>query len=241
MGTKGKSKGTTEPTGAVKRRATRTARRLTNLAMPGFPPLDRLKARGAKFSAHVEKKLDAVPPERRQQPPATIALPAALQYVLLGEGAEVAELREMFENLLVSSMDRDTAADAHPAFVSMISQLTPDEARILKSIDRADYALINVYEVGSEGTRLHGFRTRLGIGTGIDEARQHQYVSNLVRLGILHFNNNRPASRPDEYKSLNEAIKAEFKDRAVTPSKEAIEVTPLGRQFLDTCVHARAR
>lgn len=124
MGTKGKSKGTTEPTGAVKRRATRTARRLTNLAMPGFPPLDRLKARGAKFSAHVEKKLDAVPPERRQQPPATIALPAALQYVLLGEGAEVAELREMFENLLVSSMDRDTAADAHPAFVSMISQLT---------------------------------------------------------------------------------------------------------------------
>jgi hypothetical protein len=90
-----------------------------------------------------------VPPERQQAPPATLATlatPAALQYARLGDGDEVADLCEMFENLLVSSMDSAMAVNAHPAFVSMISQLTPDEARILKSIDRDDYALIQVFK-----------------------------------------------------------------------------------------------
>lgn len=68
----------------------------------------------------------------------------------------------MFENLLVTSMDRDTASGAHPAFVSMIPQLTPDEAWILKSIDRTDYTLATV-RAGRAGDRERlGFERRWG-------------------------------------------------------------------------------
>ncbi len=42
----------------------------------------------------------------------------------------MAELQEMFENLLVSSMDSQTATDAHPAFVSIISQLEANIAKL---------------------------------------------------------------------------------------------------------------
>jgi len=46
--------------------------------------------------------------------PPNIAALTAFHYVLLGEGEQVNVLREMFENLLVASMDRETATNAHP-------------------------------------------------------------------------------------------------------------------------------
>ena len=45
-------------------------------------------------------------------------------------GAEK-HLREIFANLLTTSMDARTVATAHPAFVEMAKQLSPDEARML--------------------------------------------------------------------------------------------------------------
>ena len=42
------------------------------------------------------------------------------------------ELREMYINLLATSMNRETAEKAHPAFAEIIRQLSPDEARIIQ-------------------------------------------------------------------------------------------------------------
>jgi hypothetical protein len=103
-----------EPSVELQRRASGAAQRAADLATAGFPSFDALQARTGKYFARVEKKLDAVPAERQQPPPPTIAAPAAFQYALLGESDEVAELREMFENLLAASVDRETASNAHP-------------------------------------------------------------------------------------------------------------------------------
>lgn len=232
MGSNDKTKDAKEATQALRLRATTMAQRLENAAALGGPALE-------KLSARVYGKLKGVPENRIVQPPANIEAPTALHYMLLGDGDEVAELREMFENLLASSMDRETAASAHPAFVSMISQLTPDEARILKSIDRDDYAFVNVYELDPGGSRRTlDSRTLLGIGIGIDKARQQQYISNLDRLGILRFST-RSSSDIDGHKRLVAAIEAEFSSRHVSSSNDSIGLTPLGRQFLNTCVRAR--
>lgn len=190
-----------------------------------------------RLSAAIERKLSGIAPDRLLPPPATIAAPAAWQYALLGDGDEVAALREMFENLLVASMDRDTASSAHPAFVSMISQLTPDEARILKSIDRDEYALIDMY--GEDQSWL-GFRTRLGIGAGIDETKQQLYLWNLDRLGIISISE-AGAADSDERDALLAAIEAEFPGHGALSTEGSIVLTPLSRQFLDTCVRVRRR
>jgi len=230
----GEPMGTT--TTALGEHATSISQRLRSVAAGAQPALDRL-------DAIVRERLRGIPPERRRPAPSTIAVPAALQYAILGDGGDVAELREMFENLLVAAMDRDTAANAHPAFVTMISQLMPDEARILKSIDRRRYAALNLFEATPEGATmtesLIGFRSLLGADTGIDESRQNQYLSNLSRLSILRFDWGDSLHPNGERKELERRVNAEFPTRSVSVYTGTISITVLGWQFLDTCVRSR--
>jgi hypothetical protein len=241
--TGGKGEGTTETTGETKRHALAITRRLARFAVAGFPPLEQLKARGAKFFARVEKKLDAVPPEQRQPPPATIALPAALQYVLLGEGVEVADLREMFENLLVTSMDRDTAASAHPAFISMISQLTPDEARILKSINRTVVATqphqfgfferldADSEKVGGEyiSTQFERFCTDAGV---THPSLSGSYLDNLLRLKLLKEDiSTEGRFHPEDWNDYGEISAS-----VTTMTTRLIQSSEFGERFLKACV-----
>ena len=75
----------------------------------------------------VADRLKDVPPEDIITPKPNIAGPAieALRYT----GHEES-LSDMYANLLASAMDKSTADGAHPAFVEIIKQLTPDEAKI---------------------------------------------------------------------------------------------------------------
>jgi hypothetical protein len=77
----------------------------------------------------IEQKLSDVPEERRIEPPLLIAGPA-IQAVRFASNEP--ELRDMFANLLARSMDADTAGLVHPAYVEVIKQLAPAEARMLR-------------------------------------------------------------------------------------------------------------
>jgi len=144
----------------------------------------------------------------------------------------------MFENLLASSMDRDTAAGTHPAFVSMISQLTPDEARILKSIDQEEYAIVHVRQHSDR--RVIDSRTRLGSGRGIDETRLAEYLQNLMRLGLISTSSDRSRDI-DGHNALVESLAVEYPGRNAFTDGGSIRVTPLGERFLDVCVRPRIR
>ena len=65
------------------------------------------------------------------EPEPYVAVPA-LQQLSYSLDSEV--LRELYANLLVSSMNIDTKEMVHPSFVDIIRQLLPDEARLLKTI-----------------------------------------------------------------------------------------------------------
>jgi hypothetical protein len=204
--------------------------------------VDTMKEKLERFGERVAGKLEKVPPDRLLPAPATIAGPAALHYALLGDGDDVAELREMFENLLATSMDRETASDVHPAFVQMLSQLTPDEAWLLKSITKSDHAALFVQDFRGafgDGTP-RGLWTLLGRGIGIDESRLPQYLSNLDRLGILAIDRLRTSLEDhDAYDKIEALVAAEL--RAAEPARQlslsaaSIHVTALGEQFLATC------
>jgi len=192
------------------------------------------------LAASLKRKLEGVPEDRLLPAPATIAAPATLQYLLLGDGDDAAELRKMFENLLVASMDRQTATDAHPAFVSMISQLTQDEAWILKSIDRDEYPYM---ELNGRG----GIRTLLGAGISIHQARLSVYITNLARMGLLAFHDGFADTYENAPPELATLIEREFPDEKSRRTQLrggsllTMHITPLGHQFLDTCVRTRGR
>jgi hypothetical protein len=209
-----------------------TLGRLVRLALS---PIDLLAQGGERLMSAVERKLNGVPENRLLPPPATIAAPAALHYALLGDGEDTSQLREMFENLLVSSMDTNTADTAHPAFVSIISQLTHDEAWILKSIDRDAYPYME----------LNGRRriiSLLGMNIGIRESLLSVYISNLSRLGLIAFHDGVAGlyeNASPEFMALAEREFPDEQSRIMQLRGESLltmQITALGKQFIASCV-----
>ena len=86
------------------------------------------------ISEAVGKRLKDVPEERIVTPSALVAGPALEALRFTGEAQE---LREFYANLLATSMDADTTRNAHPSFVEVIRQMTPDEARIGRFLSNA--------------------------------------------------------------------------------------------------------
>lgn len=84
-----------------------------------------------KFAGFLKRSISNVSEEERIPPPKQILGP-----VLEGIKYEEEEgiLWEMFSNLLSNSMDKRGAKLAHPAFPSLIKQLAPDEAKLLRTI-----------------------------------------------------------------------------------------------------------
>jgi len=134
----------------------------------------------------VGPKVERIPEQHRAEPSPTVAGPAieAMRFA----GSEP-ELRELFANLLAASMDARTAATAHPAFVEIIKQLTPDEARILKYLSERlpdAHPIVDLREVRGEGfVTLMGNYSHIGKAAGVknDEVTPVS-LENLCRLGL---------------------------------------------------------
>jgi hypothetical protein len=145
----------------------------------------------SKFDGHVE----VGSADRLLPAPPNIAALTVFHYVLLGESEQVNVLREMFENLLVASMDRKTATNAHRI---RHDDLPTDARRGLDpEVDRPpSVRCVQPVRPEPEGYVLTqsspGFRTLLGIDLGIKQPRLQQCISNLERIGILA----RPARHP---------------------------------------------
>lgn len=192
--------------------------------------------------SRVAARASGIPPERLRSPPAHVAGPALLQLALIDETAD--ELREMFENLLLRSMDSATASTVHPAFSSMISQLTQNDAWILKSLDVEDHAAFEGVS-STEGERVMGMMTLLGFEVVPDDEARAESISNLIRLGIMHVTDE-TIYLHQELERLSRYVDRKATERAgervprfdTVATGRALQVTALGKRFLQTCVHA---
>jgi len=194
----------------------------------------------------VAAKLENVPPEDVQQPKPHVAVPAieALRYT----GAE-SDLAELYANLLATSMDRATAYRAHPGFVDMIKNMSPDEARIMKFLATSgSQPLINIKVIQKEGGGFQILHRHLSL-IGLKASCEHvplaaTYLDNLVRLGLVEVPAMRRIKSDDPYKEIEEfpqvkqILEALGKAETHTVEVEKIkfELTDLGRQFIRSCV-----
>jgi hypothetical protein len=71
-----------------------------------------------------------VPPERQVEAPASIAGPVLMNLRFIEDDNP---LRALYLNLLARAIDKDRQKEAHPAFVKIIEQLSPDEAQFFDS------------------------------------------------------------------------------------------------------------
>jgi hypothetical protein len=196
--------------------------------------------------SRVSDKLKDVPPDRIQTPDPHVAGPTleALRY-----SGHHDELSEMFANLLATSMDRETAVNAHPSFVDIIKELTPDEAKILTVLARKDSVpIVNIKLILTNGGGY--FVTHRNVTTlGVDAGCQHplltsNYLGNLDRLGLIDIPFGVRIKDDKAYEVIleNPQVKAiiEGKSHEGTTKCEAekrkVEVTDYGKQFIRACV-----
>ncbi|MEI7534930.1 MAG: DUF4393 domain-containing protein [Verrucomicrobiae bacterium] len=197
----------------------------------------------------VAKRLEKIPNEKIITPPAQIAGPAleALKYT----GHEET-LREMYGKLLATAMNADQVASAHPGFVEIIKQLSPDEARICKLFKDSDAFPTIDLNLKGEGKDDGSYKLILPhyALVGFDAGCVHphfiqRYLDNLARLGIVEI----PAtgfvtiSNKEAYKPLENApqilqIKERFSKQGnkVEVAYGIVRRTPFGIAFIEACI-----
>lgn len=199
------------------------------------------------------EKAQAIPEEHLVEPPAYVAVPTIQQ---LAYSYDSEDLREMYANLLVSSMDDRTSEYVHPSFVQILKEMSPDEARLISSIAR-DMAedpelvipLIDLRVVPT-GPMLP-FRWRdlvRGYNVYCEGVCEHPdqslvYLGNLERLGVIESSDSYPedlASKFDDLESRGPIARAKVEASLPEGWKFDVRhwtyrVTNYGRNFIKTC------
>ena len=197
----------------------------------------------------LEEKLEKVPEEEIQTPNPSVAGPAIEALRFTGHDED---LRELFANLIATAMDKNTAIEAHPAFVDILKNLSPDEAKILRFLAlRSDVVTVDIKlnHKGGGYSVLHRHVTTLATDAGCEHPqRTTHYTDNLVRLGLIEIPYNRRKSGEDPYQRiLNDPLVQQLKDKydkidgvSISFNYMFFSVTDLGKQFIQACVIDKA-
>ena len=199
----------------------------------------------------VAEKLRNVPIENIATPEPHVVVPAL---IALSYTAHQENLRELYANLLATSLDSRTCELAHPAFVDIIKNLSPDEARIMRlASTKAMFPVIEVRNVHTTtnhfSTIFHNFSS-VGKEAGCDHpAMTPAYLNNLCRLGLLDLPGQGSfgmptLTAPNTYEPLenDEEIIAQKKQvesvegHQIQFRRGMVLVTSFGRQFCQACV-----
>ncbi|EMX2781980.1 DUF4393 domain-containing protein [Klebsiella variicola] len=196
----------------------------------------------------VAEKLKGVSPEKIITPPPNVAGPAieALRYTGYEES-----LSEMYATLLATAMNKDTVQKAHPAFVDIIKQLTPDEAKIVRDFAASTNTnpLISIRASQPNEDISKGFQVVLRNFSQIGQRAGCEfidlvpaYLDNLVRMGLCGIPSDQVYIDSELYDPLinhpeviSKIEEMEKNNREASILKGIVSITDFGRQFALAC------
>lgn len=189
----------------------------------------------------VQEKLEQnkVAPDDVQVPDPDIAVPSI-------EALRYSKLKEEFANLLATSMDKKSAADAHPSFVELLKQITPDEAKILTAFESPIEGIpfITYRLENPEGgfNDVPSFVSKLTKAANVERSENIvSYIDNLQRLRLIHIPIGQAKNDEETYKDL-EALPSEFDiiaeriEHTLQKLRGVVHLTTYGEQFKTVCL-----
>lgn len=206
---------------------------------------EKFKMNFKKRITEYEKKLEEIPEEKRCEVHPQVGTPI-IEKLSYTTNDEIADL---FTTLLANASNIDMVNTAHPAFISIIERLSPDEARIIK------------YLKGKEDIQYCDFRGNVKNGNGYNTIIEHAtlipqevhlafpknvnaYLANFVSLGILF--DMVGTYRIDQaiYNKIKEFYGFEKLKTQLAPNvfKEVVannsyyKVTDFGKLFIQACI-----
>ncbi|PIF78039.1 uncharacterized protein DUF4393 [Variovorax sp. 54] len=142
-----------------------------------------------KFQQEIAEKTSEIPPEHIVEPKASIAGPM-LQGLAFTH--EEPDLKEMYLNLLATSMDGRTASVAHPAFVEIIKQLDSVDAKMIRGLlqSRVAIPIVQIHKKlpGNGGYNVlieHLLNLSDPQGEAAERVGVPAMVDNWIRLGLV--------------------------------------------------------
>lgn len=199
------------------------------------------------FEEELKFKMAKLPVEGIANPPLNISGPVleGLKYTF-----EIEEIREMFLELLCSSMNKDEVDFIHPSFVEIIKSMSQLDAQIIRLFKNTlSYPASTVrfrkddkqfYALAMPMIFVPDFANLKDIFTVCSS------IENLIRLGLLNYREDVYEASYD-YSSIkeNEAVLERYKihkDKKPTEnitidfSKSIVALTEFGRNFVRSCI-----
>jgi hypothetical protein len=152
-------------------------------------------------------------------------------------------LRAQGEQLLREAADVGFDEGAHPAFARIVTELSPDEARILRllAIEGAQ-PMVDVRAhnlIGSGSQLIAQSLNMLGSKAGLRRReRVPVYLTNLVRCNLIVLCDD-PLERPVQYQVLEAQPEVLSTTRDTVRAKiirRSVLLTPLGQEFCEVCL-----
>jgi hypothetical protein len=189
----------------------------------------------------LEEKLKDTPPDNIVSPEPYIAVPAlqAISYSF-----DSSEIRNLYANLLATSMKKTSKFKVHPSFVEIIKQINPDEAKIIQHIyNKSQLPIINITfktskEKGEKVIRRHYSSIDKILGLEHKE-NIPKYIDNLDRLKIIDLTYQQWYTNDNLYKEIVSDAKNRFKiskDYTFKPVKGTSELSDFGKGFCEVCL-----
>lgn len=193
----------------------------------------------------LEEKLKHIPGDKIVEPEPYVAVPAIQQ---LSYSLDSEELRELYANLLASSINADTKKNVHPSFVEIIKQLSPLDARAVEMIKHNQKPIpIITGRLNYEGSNtfleiVRDYSTVLySIYQDVNELAAS--LQNLKRLGLINVRYDQVV-KPDTvydvfetdtaYQQIKESV-CNIPNTNISLNKGLVELTDFGLQFCEIC------
>ena len=206
---------------------------------------EKFKMNFKKRITEYEKKLEEISEDKRCEVHPQVGTPI-IEKLSYTTNDEIADL---FTTLLANASNTDMVNTAHPAFISIIERLSPDEARIIK------------YLKGKEDIQYCDFRGNVKNGNGYNTIIEHAtlipqevhlafpknvnaYLANFVSLGILFDMVGTYRIDQTIYNKIKEFYGFEKLKTQLAPNvfKEVVannsyyKVTDFGKLFIQACI-----
>lgn len=198
------------------------------------------------FKEELKARLNNIEPHKIIEPKANIVGPAleAAKYYY-----EEKYYKEMFTKLLASNCNKDKFNDVHPAFIEMIKQLSPLDAKVLNmfkynsTYPTAEFETVNSdNEITPYRYILCDFKNKRAEFDINEELNLITSIDNLIRLGLIIKNESIIELKYD-YNNFKEhkfykAIDVDRDDNSrIRMIRSRIELTDMGRKFLNICIN----
>ena len=183
------------------------------------------------------EKLKHIPEDKIVEPEPYVAVPALQQ---LSYSLDSEELRELYANLLSSSMNIDKKGEVHPAFVDIIKQLAPDEAKLLKYFSSQEVIPDIEIQLKSESGKGYTVLDKLDLhipGGVLDVYDNYRvYVENLCRLQLIEMPQGIHYTDERLYTALeNKVVYVGIPKERIQFGRKIIRLTQFGAKFTEIC------